>query len=107
VPSSLVGTQDFKSGVTSEEGGRWVRFPCTSANDLRGKEVKFSASFFLWVCRGMQEDLIKVKHISTLPGERRITDIKQRSEAVVQPQLPLVSLTLICLQPPGISYKLS
>ena len=22
----------FKSGVPSEQGGRWVRFPCTSAN---------------------------------------------------------------------------
>jgi len=22
---------DFKSGVPSEQGGRWVRFPCTSA----------------------------------------------------------------------------
>jgi hypothetical protein len=31
VESSLVGLPDFKSGVPSEEGGRWVRFPCTSA----------------------------------------------------------------------------
>jgi hypothetical protein len=29
-----VGPPDFKSGVPSEEGGRWVRFPCTSANNL-------------------------------------------------------------------------
>jgi len=27
-----VGPPDFKSGVPSDEGGRWVRFPCTSAN---------------------------------------------------------------------------
>jgi hypothetical protein len=26
-----VGPPDFKSGVPSAEGGRWVRFPCTSA----------------------------------------------------------------------------
>jgi hypothetical protein len=27
-----VGHECFKSGVPSAEGGRWVRFPCTSAN---------------------------------------------------------------------------
>ena len=26
-----MGLPDFKSGVPSEKGGRWVRFPCTSA----------------------------------------------------------------------------
>ena len=31
VRGSLVGPPDFKSGVPSDEGGRWVRFPCTSA----------------------------------------------------------------------------
>ena len=43
----LVGPPDFKSGVLSAEGGGWVRFPCTSANDLRGWRSKFLASFFL------------------------------------------------------------
>ncbi len=31
---ALVALPDFKSGVTSEQGVRWVRFPCTSANGI-------------------------------------------------------------------------
>jgi hypothetical protein len=32
VDRALVALLDFKSSVPSEQGGRWVRFPCTSAN---------------------------------------------------------------------------
>jgi hypothetical protein len=31
VDRALVALLDFKSSVPSEQGGRWVRFPCTSA----------------------------------------------------------------------------
>jgi hypothetical protein len=39
VESSLVGLPDFKSGVPSDEGGRWVRFPCTSAIYFHNKVI--------------------------------------------------------------------
>jgi hypothetical protein len=44
-------TPDFKSGVPSAEGGRWVRFPCTSANDLLNLEVIIFGLLFLLVSR--------------------------------------------------------
>ena len=31
VDRALVALLDFKSSAPSEQGGRWVRFPCTSA----------------------------------------------------------------------------
>jgi hypothetical protein len=31
VERALVALPDFKSGVSGEKPGRWVRFPCTSA----------------------------------------------------------------------------
>jgi hypothetical protein len=79
VESSLVGLPDFKSGVPSEEGGRWVRFPCTSAIFF-ARPVRFGPPGLTWG-KGFGVRLLPLPYfrrpffIPTSPFRRRIHDI--------------------------------